>query len=341
MAGRRLQLARTLMAVGAHSVVGWHGSASLLVVNYHRLHARADHGPTRFDDGVFDTDVETFRRQMQWLKAATVVLDEDGLLNLGQDHELPRGTVYSAVTFDDGYIDCYSLARPVLDDLGIRGIFFLPFEMMETRRLGWWDVAAYLLKTTKQRAVQVDGQGYDLRGDFAGSLRRILTLFKLEPAERTEPLLARLAEACGVAPPSHDDQSAELMSWAQVREMRAAGHGIGSHTLSHRVLATLSPEAQAHEINDSKRSLEAVLGREVVSFAYPVGGPQHINDHSVRLAREAGYQQAFTFLTGLASLPLTDRFRIPRESAVSLEVLKAKALLPRVMGLDVARAARG
>ena len=45
--------------------------------------------------------------------------------------------------------------------------------------------------------------------------------------------------------------------------MRAAGHGIGSHTLSHRVLATLSPEAQAHEIKDSKRSLEAVLGREV------------------------------------------------------------------------------
>ena len=35
---------------------------------------------------------------------------------------------------------------------------------------------------------------YDLHGDFAGSLRRILTLFKLEPAERTEPLLARLAD---------------------------------------------------------------------------------------------------------------------------------------------------
>ena len=136
-------------------------SASLLVVNYHRLHARADHGPTRFDDGVFDTDVETFRRQMQWLKASTVVLDEDELLSLGQGGELPRGTLYSAVTFDDGYIDCFTLAKPVLDDLGIRGIFFIPFDMMETRRLGWWDVAAYLLKSTTHRAMQVDGA--DLR----------------------------------------------------------------------------------------------------------------------------------------------------------------------------------
>ncbi|MBK6350443.1 MAG: polysaccharide deacetylase family protein [Proteobacteria bacterium] len=131
------------------------------------------------------------------------------------------------------------------------------------------------------------------------------------------------------------------MSWQQVRAMRAAGHGIGSHTISHRVLATLSPQAQADEIKGSKRSLETILGHEVSSFAYPVGGPQHINEHSVRLAREAGYQQAFTFLTGLASLPLADRFTIPRESAVSLQVLKAKALLPRVMGLQVAHAANG
>ena len=55
--------------------------------------------------------------------------------------------------------------------------------------------------------------------------------------------------------------------------MRAAGHGIGSHTLSHRVLATLSPEAQAHEIKDSKRSLEAVLGREVCLVRLPGGWP--------------------------------------------------------------------
>ena len=295
---------------------------------------------TRFDDGVFDTDVDTFRREMQWLRAATSVLDEDELMRLGEGGELPRGTMYSAVTFDDGYVDCFDLARPVLDELGIRGMFFIPFEMLETRRLGWWDLVAYLLKSTTRGSVEVNGRRYDLKGDFAGSLRRLLDVFKLEPAEQTESLVAKVADACGVALPSRDEQSAELMDWEQVRAMRAAGHGIGSHTLSHRVLATLTPEEQAHEIKGSKRSLEAVLGREVLSFAYPVGGPQHINDHSVRLAREAGYRQAFTFLTGMASLPLADRFRIPRESAVSLDALKAKALLPRVMGLDVSRAAK-
>ena len=339
MAGKRLQLARSLMAIGAHRIVARRDAPSLLVLNYHRLRARADAGPSQFDDGVFDTDVETFRHEMRWLKSATTVIGEDDLLELGGRLPLRRGAIYSLVTFDDGYIDCYTLARKVLDDLGIRGIFFLPFNLLESRSLGWWDVAAYLLKSARRDSISVDGQTYDLKRDFAASLRRILAMFKLEPAERTEALLTRLADACGVAPPTLDQQSAELMSWAQVREMRATGHAIGSHTMSHRVLATLDPEVQAREIKDSKRNLEAVLGGDVASFAYPVGGPQHINHHSVALAREAGYAQAFMFLTGKAELPLADRFRIPRESAVSMDMLKAKALLPRFMGLEVAAAA--
>jgi hypothetical protein len=76
----------------------------------------------------------------------------------------------------------------------------------------------------------------------------------------------------------------------------------------------------------------------VLSFAYPVGGTQHINSHSVRLAQEAGYEQAFTFNTGIARLPIADRFRIPRESAHSFDVLRAKTLMPGLMGLREKRA---
>ena len=158
MAGKRLQLARSLMASGAHRIVARRDAPSLLVLNYHRLRARADAGPSQFDDGVFDTDVETFRRQMLWLKSATTVLGEDDLLELGGKIPLRRGALYSLVTFDDGYVDCYTLARKVLDEVGIRGIFFLPFDLLESRRLGWWDVAAYLLKSTERRSICVDGR---------------------------------------------------------------------------------------------------------------------------------------------------------------------------------------
>ena len=123
------------------------------------------------------------------------------------------------------------------------------------------------------------------------------------------------------------------MSWDQVREMKRAGHGIGSHSMSHRVLATLDRQTQQREIGASKRELEAILASSVTSFAYPVGGPAHYNADSVELARQSGYARAFTFNTGVANIPVRDPFQVPRESANSLDELRAKASLPGVMGL--------
>jgi peptidoglycan/xylan/chitin deacetylase (PgdA/CDA1 family) len=304
----------------------------LLVVNYHRIWpargARSD-----FDDGVFGPDVDEFRTQMQWLTHATTILDEEGLLKLCSSGGGRRGQVYSAVTFDDAYVDCYTLARPVMERSGIRGIFFVPIETIDSRQLGWWDLAAYILKKSKEAAVSIQNDVLDLRSEFDESLRRVLRLFKLRPATETGNLLAELSKACDVPLPGKDEQSAQLMTWEQVREMRASGHGIGSHTFSHRVLATLSQPEQEHEVKASRTELAARIGGPVLSLAYPVGGPKHINEHSVRFAREAGYEQAFTFNTGVSEFPVMDRYRIPREPAHTLEELKAKVQMPGLMGL--------
>jgi peptidoglycan/xylan/chitin deacetylase (PgdA/CDA1 family) len=315
LAGNRLRLASLFIKTGIAARLGRGGTASLLIVNYHRLWPSRLTRQFEFDDGVFGPDVDEFRRQMQWLSSATTILDEAGLLDVTSDDAVHHEGLYTAVTFDDAYADCYTLARPVLEELGIRAIFFVPVDMIDSRELGWWDVAAYLLKRTSRPHVSIGGESFDLESRFAGSLRRILDIFKLRPAEETGDLLAQLSRACDVPLPDREAQSAQLMSWDQIREMRASGHGIGSHTFSHRVLATLSDADQEREIKSSREELAARLNAEVSSFAYPVGGPRHINDRSVQYAREAGYRLAFTFNTGMSPMPVADRFRIPRESA--------------------------
>ncbi|TAK51501.1 MAG: polysaccharide deacetylase family protein [Gammaproteobacteria bacterium] len=331
---KRLLLASALIASGARRLDPTRRGPMLLVVNYHRLWPTGSVGRTMFDDGVFGPDLETFRRQMQWLKASTIILDEESLLGLRNGSGYPHGTVLSAVTFDDAYVDCRTLAQPVLDECGIRGLFFVPVELIEKRQLGWWDQVAYLLKQTPLKSIVVDGRGYDLASGFRQALRSILELFKLETADRTAELLTRLADACRIPLPPLALQSAELMTWQQIRELRAAGHAIGSHTLSHRVLATLDPSEQAREIAGSRRALEGILCDSVRSFAYPVGGPRHIDRHSIELVQQAGYGLAFTFNTGFARVPPADRLQIPRESAHSFAALRSKVLLPRLMGLN-------
>ncbi len=325
------------MSAGMAGLLARGYPAALLIVNYHRIRPSRT-AIVEFDDGVFGPDQEEFRRQMEWLRSSTTVLDEAGLLELASRGGGRRGELYSAVTFDDAYVDCHSLAKPVLDAFGIRGTFFVPIDMIDSRQLGWWDCAAYLMKRSRKAKVALGNDVLDLRANLATSLRRVLNLFKLRPVDETGTLLDELSAACGVPLPGKDEQSAELMTWEQLREMRAGGHAIGSHTFSHRVLATLPPEQQAQEIKASRGELAARIGGEVMSFAYPVGGPQHINAYSVSFVREAGYELAFTFNTGIAELPIADRFQIPRESAHSFDVLKAKTLMPGLMGLREKRA---
>jgi peptidoglycan/xylan/chitin deacetylase (PgdA/CDA1 family) len=64
----------------------------------------------------------------------------------------------------------------------------------------------------------------------------------------------------------------------------------GSHCVTHPDLVRLSEEEVARELRDSKASLGAIVGREIVALSFPYGsyGPREL-----RLASEAGYKFCF------------------------------------------------
>jgi peptidoglycan/xylan/chitin deacetylase (PgdA/CDA1 family) len=102
------------------------------------------------------------------------------------------------------------------------------------------------------------------------------------------------------------------MSWGQVRELRAAGFGVGSHTYSHANLASLPPEAAADEIQRAKEILEARLEAPVPLFAYPWGRPRrHFTAETRALVARAGHTDAAAVLFR-AVKPAEDRLAVPR-----------------------------
>lgn len=73
--------------------------------------------------------------------------------------------------------------------------------------------------------------------------------------------------------PSHAPQHStrEMLTAAELRELRASRVTIGAHTVSHHHLTRL-PLAQAQrEIEDSRAELEQIVGDRVRHFAYPYG----------------------------------------------------------------------
>lgn len=99
-----------------------------------------------------------------------------------------------------------------------------------------------------------------------------------------------------------------LMTKSEVSEWLRAGQEIGSHTLTHPDLTTLSPQQLRREIVDSKKALEDSFGVPIRHFCYPFG---RFSDEAVRFVEEAGYETACTVEFGLPGAA-TNRFRIPR-----------------------------
>ncbi|PTT47391.1 polysaccharide deacetylase family protein [Aeromonas sp. HMWF016] len=124
--------------------------------------------------------------------------------------------------------------------------------------------------------------------------------------------------------PTNPDTSVSLMNGEQIKALAASGHvEIGGHTLTHPRLSKLSPEQQAHEIQENKRQLEALLGQPLFSFAYPYGD---INDSAKEQAIAAGYRFAVATNSGpkamhqdpyqirrIAIFPRTDVFGLWRK----------------------------
>lgn len=101
------------------------------------------------------------------------------------------------------------------------------------------------------------------------------------------------------------------LDWGELAELEAAGVRIESHGISHRPLADLALDEAAREIVLSKLRLEDRLGRQVRSFAYVKGSEAHYKPVHLSLLRQAGYDVAFTSVSG-SNARGTDPLRLHR-----------------------------
>ena len=101
------------------------------------------------------------------------------------------------------------------------------------------------------------------------------------------------------------------IDWDEVAELERQGIRIESHGISHRPLADLEVDEAAREIALSKFQLEERLGRPVRAFSYVKGSEAHYKLVHLWLVRQAGYEVAFTAISGSNS-PSTDPLQLRR-----------------------------
>jgi peptidoglycan/xylan/chitin deacetylase (PgdA/CDA1 family) len=190
-----------------------------------------------------------------------------------------------ALTFDDGYLDFYHHAYPLLRKHQIPATLFLCPAFLE-RPFGKWDDNLSLLL----------GACPD-PGTFLGRLRAVIpqrefscyqeVVYFLQRAEPEElaGMQQGIRSLCAeVAMPR------TMLNWQEALEIsRDVNVTIGSHTLSHYNLTVLDQATLRHELRESKSLLEEKLGTPVTSLCYPFG---FCNEAVKRCAAEEGYAYA-------------------------------------------------
>ncbi len=239
------------------------------------------------------------------------------------------------VTFDDGYADNLLEARPLLDRYDVPATVFVVAGGVDAEREFWWDeldrlllgshalpdeptlvVADLVHRWRLEPPAGCANAAPALAGDARRRARlRVLeemhTVLKPHPPAVIDAALDDLRRSVGM--PRAVRASHRTLTTDEVRRLADGGLvEIGAHTVSHPRLSALPIAEQRRELRDGKTALEALLGAEVTSVAYPYGRRADYGADTVAAAREAGFACACTTESGVVWGRRTDPFQLPR-----------------------------
>jgi peptidoglycan/xylan/chitin deacetylase (PgdA/CDA1 family) len=292
-------LKSAIKVLSGHMAFKWHKRPDgLYCFNYHRI---GDAASSEFDPNLYSCSEERFAQHLQFIKQNFDVISIEDLiaLNSGSQKISERLAI---ITFDDGYIDNYKLAYPILKSAGVPAAFYVPTDFIDKPEIPWWDEVAWLTRQANVSSIKLPHWKNAVNvadGSITMRVRRLLRAVKRDDGISMAEKLTLLKERLQLETARMPQPDELFINWVQLNEMADNGMHIGSHTLSHNILSHLSVEQQLYELTQSKNRLETMLNRPVTSVAYPVGGVNAFTVETQKLALQAGYKLAFSFIAGI------------------------------------------
>ena len=230
------------------------------------------------------------------------------------------------LTVDDGYLDGFIEAAPVLEAQGVTATFFVSAGPSLDGRPYWMDQLGEALGRLQEIAVdkappvighlltEYTAAGATGRTDLARQL--VATLKEMEESDREEVLRSLGRHDGWAGPPA--------MGRRELRDLASRGHEIAAHGCSHAMLSALA-EVRCREETVGCIALFRQAGFDVRSFAYPFGGAREIGAMAPGAVAEGGITLAVT-TEGRAVRLSDDPLRLPRMvvSTQSLDLIAVR-----------------
>jgi peptidoglycan/xylan/chitin deacetylase (PgdA/CDA1 family) len=274
------------------------GGRRVLILGYHRVVDDFEHESARGIPGTLISK-KTFRRQLEDAYAAGYAFARlpDAALVLSGHKAVKHDLV--VVTFDDGYRDVFRHAFPVLLEMGIPAMVYVPSDCVGTKRRLDHDRLFHLLRgchAQKERflgpltpfgAAELWNEVANGTVPLSAALDDFIARHPSDSLKRVIEAFEQRVGARAEGPP----MGGELMDWDEARKMARAGIDFGAHTKDHRVLTLEPVDVVDRQVKECKEKIEAELDVRVDSFAYCNGW---YSDPVIRSLVRNGFRTAVT-----------------------------------------------
>jgi len=263
----------------------------LLILAYHKI---SDTGNSQDYMGISRTVFET---HMHFVKNNfKVVSMKDGLDAINRD---TASGMYAAINLDDGYMDNYTNAFPVLKKYNIPATVFLATDFVGQSHAFWWDRVFNIVSSPEIETIDVaigrDTFTYRLgsRPQREAVVKQINFMLLKEDERTIAETITALERKYSYAKPCGRYR---MLGWPEIKEMAGSGISFGSHTKAHRNLCLLGDAEIKEELRGSKRAIEENAGIRVSEFCYPFGA---FDKRVKNLVMESGFTCARTIIKGV------------------------------------------
>lgn len=277
----------------------------VLVLLYHRV--------TKIDNDFWKiaTPPELFEKEIAYLKS------NYHILNLKDDwSKADEKSV--VITFDDGYVDNYRNAIPILEKYNVPATFYVCTGNIGGKEEFWWDKLVRIVFGSLLEKIELYGETISI-SNYEGKSIAINTIHdvlkRLTGEERINELIKLASKFRSSIEESDENRT---ITYDELKEMdKSPLVNIGGHTVSHGCMASLSAKDAKKEIFESKEKIERIIGHEILDFSYPFGGIADRGEFAPPFLEEAGYKTVATTAAGVIKKGRIDKKEIMRNTVSS------------------------
>jgi peptidoglycan/xylan/chitin deacetylase (PgdA/CDA1 family) len=310
----------------------------VLILGYHRVLTDRELRQQFVQPGMYVHE-RVFDAHLRFLREHFRIISFTEFLRLHRTGEWDTRERYCLITFDDGWLDNYVYAYPILKRYQIPATIFVSTALLGSQEWTWPDKLGWLMtrsglarRTVRHRLRPLEGR-YPWLGYLTQRAATIPIDAAIEQCKRMSDraladLLLEMAAQRGVDVP----KERLFLEWREVEEMSRDGLAFGSHAVSHRILTRLPATEMQAEVAGSLKTLRQRSVNWVPVFCYPNG--DH-DDAVVAQVKAAGYHAAVCTNAAAEVWDRPDLFRLKR-----IGVHNDVSATPRLFFFHLARVGR-